>query len=110
MMELRLKQLEKTKAYRDAVLGLRDNVIGPRKRVIIAPSMEKADDAKGGKFASLPTVTTQRASGREKQIADSGHSNGRSTQGSSTYSIILFCLMSDNFTHHVTCHRQNAEC
>ena len=75
-MELRLKQLEKTKAYRDSLSGLKDNVTAPRKRVIIAPSMASVDE-RDGMHARFPTVTTQRALGREKQITDVVCLNGK---------------------------------
>ena len=84
-MELRLKNLAKTKAYRDAFLGVRERekVIRPRKRVIIAPSMASVDE-RTCSLGSMNTGATQRASrdGREiegrmqKQIPDTGGLNG----------------------------------
>ena len=75
MMELRLKSLERTKAYREAVSGLKDNEIRPRKRVIIAPSMKNSRE-RGGNVTCLPTVATQRAVAGKKQILDSSSLNG----------------------------------
>ena len=58
MMELRFKQLQRTKAYRDALSGMKENTFGPRKRVIIAPSMGDAPERRGN-CINLPSVKTQ---------------------------------------------------
>ena len=76
MMELRLKQLEKTKAYRDSLSSSKNSDIRPRKRVIIAPSMEGAKE-RGGNVTCPPTMTTCKAMVGEKQILGSGHLNGK---------------------------------
>ena len=73
-MELRLKQLEKTKAYRDGLSGLKENVFVQRKRVIIAPKMATVGK-RGGNISSLPTVSAKGALKNGKETADSGSLN-----------------------------------
>ena len=75
-MDLRLKQLKKTKAYRDGLSGLKENVVVQRKRVIIAPKMETVDERCG--FPHCPTVSAQKTLvEKSKQKTDSGYLNGK---------------------------------
>jgi hypothetical protein len=75
-MDLRLKQLKKTKAYRDGLSGLKENVVVQRKRVIIAPKMETVDE-RCRNIVSCPTVSAQKALEKSKQTTDSGYLNGK---------------------------------
>ena len=77
-MELRLKQLEKTKAYRDGLSGLKENVFVQRKRVIIAPKMATVGE-RGGNISSQPTVSAQRALESGKETTGSGYFNGKTS-------------------------------
>lgn len=74
-MELRFKQLEKAKAYRDMLLGSGEIFLGPRKRVIIAPSMVTATE-KDGNIHSLPAVTRKTGLKEVEELTDSTHING----------------------------------
>ncbi|XP_028398028.1 EF-hand calcium-binding domain-containing protein 12-like [Dendronephthya gigantea] len=72
-MELRIKNLGRTKAYRDALSRSKDiqsnGTTVPRKRVIIAPKMacvpERCSD-----FSAFPPITQNKTSKKKDQITD----------------------------------------
>lgn len=74
MMELRIKNLRKTKAYRDALSRSKEDqsnvTLGARKRVIIAPRMTSAPE-RCSSFAVFPPITQNKTSGKKEQVTGS---------------------------------------